>query len=75
MLKAGRKALCALSCLAVDMKKIILILFAIVANMVIFSYMTELLRQPDDTAVLGGVILACIFIVGNFFVIKHVLKN
>lgn len=40
-----------------------------------FSWMAELLRQQSDIAVIIGVILACVFIVGNYFLINYLITT
>lgn len=38
-----------------------------------FSWMVELLRQQSDIAVIIGVLLACVFVVGNYFLINYLI--
>jgi len=38
----------------------------------IFSWIAELLRQQSDIAVIMGIILACVFVVGNFYLINYI---
>lgn len=47
----------------------------ILAEIMIFSFITELLRQPHDLAVLSGVILISIALISNYFLIKFIQKN
>ena len=37
-----------------------------------FSYMVEFARQPSDVAVLMAVIILCLLLAGNFFLIKYI---
>lgn len=37
-----------------------------------FSYMVELIRQPSDVAVLAAIVLLCLLLAGNFFLIKFI---
>jgi hypothetical protein len=41
----------------------------------LFSWITELLRQPNDVAVLIGIALTCGFITGNYFLITYLIKQ
>lgn len=40
-----------------------------------FSCMAELLRQQSDIAVIMGVIIACVFIIGNYFLINYIITT
>jgi hypothetical protein len=57
-----------------NMKKAVILLSTIIGNIVLFSFITKLLRQPDDSAVAAGVALMCIFVLGNIFIIMQVTK-
>lgn len=58
-------------------KKITLFISPIIllVEIMIFSWIAELLRQPSDVAVLAGVILVCAALVGNYFLIKFIQKQ
>jgi hypothetical protein len=58
-------------------KKIILFISPIIllVEIMIFSWIAELLRQPSDVAVMAGVILVCAALVGNYFLIKFIQKQ
>lgn len=49
-----------------------LILFA---EIYLFSWIVELLRQQSDVAVLIGIALTCGFITGNYFLYKLIKKT
>lgn len=57
------------------MKNLLAILSTVLSNMIMFSCITELLRQPSDISVLVGVFLVCMLIIGNTLLIKHLTKN
>jgi hypothetical protein len=40
-----------------------------------FSYMAELARQPSDIAVLVGIVLLCLLLAGNYFLIKILISK
>lgn len=58
-------------------KKITLFISPIIllVEIMIFSWIAELLRQPSDVAVLAGIILVCAALVGNYFLIKFIQKQ
>lgn len=58
-------------------KKIILFISPIIllVEIMIFSWIAEMLRQPSDIAVIAGLLLACAGIVGNFYLIKFINKQ
>jgi hypothetical protein len=58
-------------------KKIILFISPIILlmEMMLFSWIAELLRQPSDMAVMAGIILVCAALVGNFYLIKLIQKQ
>lgn len=58
-------------------KKIILFISPIIllVEIMLFSWIAELLRQPSDVAVLAGIILVCAALVGNYFLIKFIQKQ
>lgn len=58
-------------------KKIILFISPIImlVEIMLFSWIAELLRQPSDVAVIIGLLLACAGIVGNFYLIKVINKQ
>ena len=58
-------------------KKIILFISPIILlmEMMLFSWIAELLRQPSDMAVIAGIILVCAALVGNFYLIKLIQKQ
>lgn len=39
----------------------------------LFSWMCDLLTQPNDIAVLVGVVIACGFVIGNYFLIRYIV--
>ena len=45
------------------------------AEIYLFSWIAELLRQQSDVAVIVGVVLSCIFIFGNFILINYLIKQ
>jgi len=47
----------------------------IVLEMYYFTWITDLLSQPADIAVLAGIALSCGFITGNFYLIKFLTKK
>ncbi len=47
----------------------------LIAELYCFSWITELLRQQSDVAVLIGIALTCGFITGNYFLIKYLTKT
>jgi cyanate permease len=47
----------------------------LLVEIMIFSWIAELLRQPSDVAVLAGVILVGAALVGNYFLIKFIQKQ
>jgi len=47
----------------------------LIAELYCFSWITELLRQQSDVAVLIGIALTCGFIMGNFYLIKLLTKK
>jgi hypothetical protein len=49
--------------------------FLLVAELLAFSTITELLRQPSDMAVLVGVLGVCIFLALNYFLINKLIKT
>ena len=59
------------------MKKALLISSPLIlaVELYCFSWITELLRQPSDVAVLIGIALTCGFITGNYFLIKFLLTK
>lgn len=46
----------------------------LLAEIYCFSWITELLRQQSDVAVLIGIALTCGVIMGNFYLIKLITK-
>lgn len=38
----------------------------------VFSWITELLRQPSDSAVIAGVVLFSLFIIANYFLFNYI---
>lgn len=58
-------------------KKIILFISPIIllVEIMLFSWIAELLRQPSDVAVMAGVILVCAALIGNFYLIKFINKQ
>jgi hypothetical protein len=58
-------------------KKIIFFISPIIllVEIMLFSWIAELLRQPSDMAVFAGVILVSVTLVGNFFLIKLIQKQ
>jgi hypothetical protein len=58
-------------------KKIILFISPIIilGEIILFSWIAELLRQPSDMAVIAGVNLVCAALVGNFYLIKLIQKK
>ena len=47
----------------------------LLGEIMLFSWIAELLRQPSDMAVLAGVMLFCAALVGNFYLIKFLKNN
>lgn len=47
----------------------------LLVEIMVFSWIAELLRQPSDMAVFAGVLLICAALVGNFYLIKFLKKN
>lgn len=47
----------------------------ILADLFIFTSMSEFLRAKSDTSVMMGIILACIFVIGNYFLINYIIKT
>jgi len=47
--------------------------FLLLGEFYFLSWITELLRQQSDIAVTAGVVLSCIFIVGNYFLINYLI--
>lgn len=41
----------------------------------LFSWIVELLRQQSDVAVFMGLILACVFVFGNYLLINYLIKQ
>ena len=58
-------------------KKIIFFISPIIVlvEIILFSWIAELLRQPSDMAVMAGVTLACAALIGNFYLIKLIQKQ
>jgi hypothetical protein len=58
-------------------KKIILFISPIILwiEIMLFSWIADLFRQPSDNAVIAGVFLACAGITGNFYLIKFIQKQ
>ncbi len=52
-----------------------LIPFILFLEIYIFSWIAELLRQPSDMAVIAGVILSCIYVAGNYFLVNYIIKQ
>lgn len=44
-------------------------------EIILFSWIAELLRQPSDIAVLMGVMLICFAMVGNFYLFQFIKKQ
>lgn len=40
-----------------------------------FSYMAELARQPSDVAVLAAIVLLCLLLAGNYFLVKFLVSK
>jgi len=58
-------------------KKIILFISPIIllVEIMLFSWIAELLRQPSDVAVIVGVALISAALIGNFYLIKFIQKQ
>lgn len=41
----------------------------------VISIITELLRQQSDIAVMAGVVVSCLFIALNYFLINFIIKQ
>lgn len=59
------------------LNKIILFISPIIllVEIIAISWITELLRQPSDVAVIAGFILAYIFFMSNFYLLKLIIKQ
>lgn len=57
--------------------KYLIFLFPLLAfmDLVIFTQVTEFLRANSDMAVVMGVILSCILITANYFLIDYIYKQ
>jgi len=57
--------------------KYLIFLFPLIVfiDLIIFTQISEFLRAKSDTEVTVGVILACIFITGNYFLINYIIKT
>lgn len=57
--------------------KYLIFLFPLIVfiDLIIFTQTSEFLRAKSDTEVTVGVILACIFITGNYFLINYIIKT
>jgi len=47
----------------------------IFAELYLFSWIVELLRQQSDVAVLVGIALSCGLVIGNFILINYLIKQ
>ncbi len=58
-------------------KKIIIFISPIIllVEIYLFSWIVDMLRQPSDVAVIVGVTLVCVGIIGNYFLIKFIQKQ
>jgi hypothetical protein len=55
------------------MKTIFLLFFApliLFLELTLFGWIVELLRAPSDVAVIAGILLICLAITGNYYLIK-----
>lgn len=59
------------------MKKVIVFSFPLlfIMEVLLFNLIVDLLRQKSDVAVLLGVIIICISILGNYYLGKNILKQ
>lgn len=59
------------------MKKALILTSPLLLTVEIYciSWITELLRQPNDVAVFIGIALTCGFITGNYFIYKLITKK
>lgn len=57
--------------------KYLIFLFPLLAfiDLVVFTQVSEFLRANSDMAVVMGVILACILVMGNYFLIDYIYKQ
>jgi hypothetical protein len=46
----------------------------ILVELLLVSFITELVRQPSDIAVLIGIVLLCLDLAGNFLLIKLLIS-
>jgi len=44
-------------------------------EIMVFSFITELMRQPSDITVILGVLCICLSIMLNFFLVKFIIKQ
>lgn len=47
----------------------------VLADLFIFTSISEFLRDKSDMSVMMGIILACIFVTGNYFLINYIIKT
>lgn len=57
--------------------KYLIFLFPVIvlADLFIFTSISEFLRAKSDMSVMMGIILACIFVTGNYFLINYIIKT
>ncbi|MFN4085868.1 MAG: hypothetical protein ACK4LB_08000 [Spirosomataceae bacterium] len=55
-------------------KKIVLFISPLILflELYTFSWIAQLLRQPSDAAVFGGILLLCAAVVANYFLIQYI---
>lgn len=51
-----------------------LIPLLLLIELYLLSTIAELLRQPSDMAVIAGVVISCIDVAGNYFLINYINK-
>jgi hypothetical protein len=58
---------------------LVIIIFAspiiFLMEVIVFNQIVEMLRQPSDIAVTLGLLLTCVGIIGNYYLIKYINKQ
>ncbi len=57
------------------LKYLLLLFLLIPLDIFSFSQITQLLRQPSDTAVALGVLYVVLLLIANFFIIRYLLSH
>jgi hypothetical protein len=58
-----------------NIKTILIILFAAIGDVYIFSCIADLMRQPSDMAVAFGLVMVVGLIIGNYMLINYIAKT